>query len=154
MPAAMLPRISSAAGPIRGAAQKIVQSRLMTSARCSRHHRPEALEELDAAGVLVGRIVLGEVVAERADGQRAGERVDDRVGDDVSVGVRVEAAREVGELDAAEDGRVARVEAVDVVAPADSDLGHASAGDCEVRDGVWSAYRSSRRQVREDPAGC
>ena len=138
---------------MRGAAQKIVQSRLMTSARCSGHHGPEAVEELDAAGVLVGGVVLGEVVAERADREGAGERVDDRVGDDVSVGVRVEAVREVGELDAAEHGRIARVQAVDVVAPADPDFGHASAEDRGAR--AEFGQRTGRRRAKfADAAGC
>ena len=45
---------------------------------------------------------------------------------DVAVRMGVEALREVRELDAGEDGRIAVIETVDVVAPADPDLGHLS----------------------------
>ena len=114
------------------------------------HHRTEAVEELDAAGVLVRWVVLGEVVAERADRERAGQRVDDRVRDDVAVRVRVEAAREVGELDAGQDGRVPGVEAVDVVAPADSDL-VASGMNRRLPPDLVSVTVAPRRRVASPP---
>jgi hypothetical protein len=45
------------------------------------------------------------------------------VGNHVIVGMSVEPAGEVGEVHAAEDGREAIVEAMDVVAPADAKHG-------------------------------
>ena len=84
------------------------------------HHWAEPREKLDAARVLVRRIVFREVVAKRPDRERAGERVDDRVGDHISVGVRVESVGKVGELNPAEHRRTAGIQAVDVIAPADA----------------------------------
>jgi hypothetical protein len=115
------------------------------------HPGSEAREELDAAGVLVGRVVLGEVIAKRPNRECAGEGVDDRVGDDVSVRVCVEPVREVGEVDAAEHGSAARMEPVKVVAPTDPK--HASmaiwrGGDVEIRraaDGIAAGRAWSLR---------
>ena len=119
----------------------------------SGHHGPEALEELDAAGVLVGGVVFGEVVAERADGEGAGERVDDRVGDDVSVRVGVEAVSKSGNSTPPRTVRKPGIQAVDVVAPADSDIGLTRQRRVAVPGRVWSAYRSFGREFA-DAAGC
>src|SRR6186997_488 len=78
----------------------------------------DGAQEVDRVGVLEGRIVVGEHLADVAAAVGAEQGVDHRVGEDVGVGVALE-PQVVLDLDAAEDQPATGGEAVAVVAEAD-----------------------------------
>ena len=89
-----------------------------------RHAPGRGAQQPERVGALVGRVVVGEVLAEVAQGGGAEQGVDDRVRQHVGVGVALEP--ELGlERDAADHQRPAGDEAVRVVAEARANAAHA-----------------------------